>query len=29
MRWKIEMFERGETGEDIKREGGKMVGTKI
>ena len=25
MRWKIKIFERGETGEDIRREGRKMV----
>ena len=29
MRWEIKEFERGETGEDIKREGGEMVGMKI
>ena len=29
MRWEIKRFERGETGEDIKREGGEMVGRKI
>ena len=28
MRWKIKGFERGETGEDIRREGGEMVGIK-
>ena len=28
MRWKIKRFERGETGEDIRREGGEMVGIK-
>ena len=28
MRWKIKIFERGETGEDIRREGGEMVGIK-
>lgn len=26
MRWEIKRFERGETGEDIRREGGEMVG---
>ena len=25
MRWKIKRFERGKTGEDIRREGGEMV----
>ena len=29
MRWKIKRFERGETGENIRREGGEMVGIKI
>ena len=29
MRWEIKIFERGETGEDIRREGGEMVGMKI
>ena len=29
MRWKIKMFERGETGEDIRREGRDMIGMKI
>ena len=28
MRWKIKRFERSETGEDIRREGGEMVGIK-
>ena len=28
MRWEIKSFERGETGEDIMREGGEMVGIK-
>ena len=28
MRWEIKRFERGETGEDIRREGGEMVETK-
>ena len=28
MRWEIKRFERGETGEDIRREGGEMVGNK-
>ena len=28
MRWKIKRFERGETGEDIRREGGEMIGIK-
>ena len=25
MRWEIKRFERGETGEDIRREGGEMI----
>ena len=29
MRWEIKRFERGKTGEDIRREGGEMVGMKI
>ena len=29
MRWEIKRFERCETGEDIRREGGDMVGIKI
>ena len=29
MRWEIKRFERGETGEDIRREGGEAVGTKV
>ena len=29
MRWKIKRFERGETGEDIRREGGETVVTKV
>ena len=29
MRLEIKRFERGETGEDIRREGGEMVGFKI
>ena len=29
MRGNEEIFERGETGEDIRREGGEMVGTKV
>ena len=29
MRWEIESIERGETGEDIRRERGEMVGIKI
>ena len=29
MGWKIKRIERGETGEDIKREGGEMVGKKV
>ena len=29
MRWEIKIFERGKTGEDIRREGGEMVGMKI
>ena len=28
MRWKIKRFERSKTGEDIRREGGEMVGIK-
>ena len=28
MRWEIKRIERGETGEDIRREGGEMVGMK-
>ena len=28
MRWEIKRFERGKTGEDIRREGGEMVGIK-
>ena len=28
MKWEIKIFERGKTGEDIRREGGEMVGTK-
>ena len=28
MRWKIKRIERGKTGEDIRREGGEMVGIK-
>ena len=28
MRWEIKMFERSETGEDIRRDGGEMVGIK-
>ena len=28
MRWEIKIFERAETGEDIRREGGEMVETK-
>ena len=28
MRWEIKRFDRGETGEDIRREGGEMVGMK-
>ena len=28
MRWEIKRFERSETGEDIRREGGKTIGTK-
>ena len=28
MRWEIKRFERGQTGEDIRREGGETVGTK-
>ena len=28
MRWEIKRFERGKTGEDIRREGGEMVGMK-
>ena len=29
MRWETKSLERGETGEDIRRERGKMVGMKI
>ena len=29
MRWEIKRIERSETGEDIRREGGEMVGMKI
>ena len=29
MRWEIKRIERGKTGEDIRREGGEMVGIKI
>ena len=29
MRWEIKRFERGETGEDIRREGDEIVGLKI
>ena len=29
MRWEIKSFERGKTGEDIRREGGEMVGINI
>ena len=25
MRWEIKIFERGETGEDIRREGGEII----
>ena len=28
MGWKNKRFERGETGEDIRREGGEMIGKK-
>ena len=28
MRWETKRFERGETGKDIRREGGEMVGIK-
>ena len=28
MRWEIKRVERGKTGEDIRREGGEMVGIK-
>ena len=28
MKWEIKRFERGKTGEDIRREGGEMVGIK-
>ena len=28
MRWEIKISERGETGEDIRREGGEIVGKK-
>ena len=29
MRWEIKRLERDKTGEDIRREGGEMVGNKI
>ena len=29
MRWEIKIFERGETGEDIRREGGEVIGMNI
>ena len=29
MRWEMKIFERGKSGENIRREGGEMVGTKI
>ena len=29
MRWEIKRLERDKTGEDIRREGGEMVGMKI
>ena len=29
MGWEMKVFERGETGEDNRREGGEMVGIKI
>ena len=29
MRWDIKRFERGKTGEDIKREGGEIVGIQV
>ena len=28
MRWEMKRFKRGKTGEDIRREGGEMVGIK-
>ena len=28
MRWEIKILERGKTGEDIRREGGEMIGKK-
>jgi hypothetical protein len=28
MRWEIKRFKRGETGEDIRRKGGEIVGKK-
>ena len=28
MRWEMKIFERGKTGENIRREGGEMVGIK-
>ena len=28
MRWEIKIFERGETGKDIRREGGETIGIK-
>ena len=29
MKWEIKIIERSETGEDIRREGGEMIGMKI
>ena len=29
MRWETKRFERGETGENIRREGGEMIGIKV
>ena len=29
MRWEIKRFERGEAGEDIRMEGGEIIGMKI
>ena len=29
MRWEIKRVERGKTGEDIRREGGEMIGMNI
>ena len=29
MRWEMKIFERGETGENIRRKGGEMVGMNV